>query len=76
MAIHSNFTAPLVYGDTAAIKKNDGSSLVFIYSIRRKRDGILCFEVDVTTVFMYLETMKSLPITDEFCNLFERYMDS
>ena len=53
-----------------------GSSHIFTYSIRRNRDGMLCFEADVTTVFMSLKTMKSIPITDEFRDLFERYMEN
>ena len=43
-------------------------SLLFYLQYRRKRDGTLCYETDVTTVLVSLETMKSVPITDEFCN--------
>ena len=78
--IPSIFTAPMVYGDTAiiniAIKNIGGNSLVFTYSIMRKRDGMLFFEADAFTVFISLKTMKPTPITDEFRNLLVRYMEA
>ena len=62
----------MVYGDTAIINiviKKMVETLFFNYSILRKRDGMLFFEADAFTVFMFLKTMKPAPITDEFRNL-------
>ena len=56
VAIQSEFQAPLSYGDTAlvtlAVKKIGRSSVVFAYDIRRKRDGALCFQAEITTVLV------------------------
>ena len=41
------------------------SSLRAHYTIRRKRDGVICFEADITTVLINLDTHASQPIGDE-----------
>ena len=80
VSISSDFIAPLVYGDTAIIKlaiKNIGkSSLVFGYRIRRKSDSELCFTAEVTTVAMSLDSMKSVPISQEYRTLFEKLLEA
>ncbi|HCI16610.1 MAG: acyl-CoA thioesterase [Candidatus Marinimicrobia bacterium] len=79
VSVKSDFKAPLVYGDNAiiklGIKKIGKSSLIFSYRIRRKRDGELCFVADVTTVAMSLESMKAVPIPDEYRKLFENFLE-
>ena len=80
VAIQSQFHAALVYGDTAivslGIRKVGTSSLTFAYAIRRKRDGELCFEAEVTTVLVEMETLKPVPLPLEYRQLFERYLTS
>jgi 4-hydroxybenzoyl-CoA thioesterase len=69
VAIQSEFQAPLSYGDTAfvtlAVKKIGRSSVVFGYDIRRKRDGALCFQAEITTVLVNLDTLSPVPIEAE-----------
>ena len=78
VAIHCSFEAPLVYGDVAivelTVKRIGNSSVVFGYDIRRKRDGVLCCRTDITTVLVDLDTMKPVPLTDEFRTIFRRYL--
>ena len=78
VAIESNFTAPLSYGDiamvTLAIEKIGRSSVTFNYEIRRKQDSELCFTARITKVFMDLDTKKVLPITDDIRSLWERIL--
>jgi len=80
VSIQSEFTAPLKYGDSAivrvGIKKIGNSSVVFGYTIRRKSDGALCFTASVTTVMMDLDSMESTPITTEYRELFDRFLES
>ena len=75
VAIQSEFTAPLRYGDIALVKVSIGkvgrSSAVFNYEIRRKQDSKLCFSAQITKVFMNLENNEVLPIPDDMRELWE-----
>lgn len=76
--IGSRFCAPLSYGDSAVISlsvsKVGNASVVFHYEIRRRRDGVLAFEADITTVLMNLDTQRSVPLTEELRVIFERLL--
>ena len=78
VAIRSEFHAPLSYGDVAVVELtvlDIGSSSVKIgYDVRRERDGVLCFNADITTVFVGLDSMKPTPITDDLREVLERYL--
>ena len=73
----ANFVAPLQHGDVAIIRLHAthiGKSAVTIhYAMLRKRDDKMCFEGDITTVCMNLDTHKSMalpkPIRDFFAEL-------
>jgi 4-hydroxybenzoyl-CoA thioesterase len=76
--IESEFKAPLSYGDVAVVeltvKKIGRSSLVVAYDIRRKRDGVLTFHADITTVLVDLDSLKPVPIDDDLRGIFERFL--
>jgi 4-hydroxybenzoyl-CoA thioesterase len=78
VAIESVFHAPLSYGDSAVVeltvRKLGRSSVSFGYDIRRKRDGVLAFHADITTVLVDLDTLKPVPIGDEIRAIFERLL--
>ena len=78
VAIESNFSAPLVYGDVAivalSVERMGKSSVTLGYEIHRKRDGVLCFTARVTTVLVSIDTMKPVPLDDEYRSLFERLL--
>lgn len=73
VAIQSEFSAPLRYGDVAtislALKKIGRSSASLSYEIHRQQDSVLCFSACITLVFMDLENHKVLPIPDDIRNL-------
>lgn len=75
VAIRSEFSAPLRYGDIAAVslsvKKIGRASATFNYRIHRKQDSELCFSASITLVFMDLERHQVLPIPDDIRRLFE-----
>lgn len=75
VAIHSDFSAPLRYGDIALIKleidKIGRTSATFSYEIRRKKDSRLCFTAQITKVFLDLDNHKVVPIPDEMRALLE-----
>jgi 4-hydroxybenzoyl-CoA thioesterase len=75
VAIHSDFSAPLRYGDIAMVKleieKIGRSSATFGYEIRRKQDSKLCFSARITKVYMDLESDSVLPIPDDIRSLWE-----
>jgi len=75
VAIESEFSAPLRYGDVAAIslgvKKIGRTSATFGYRIHREQNSELCFSARITLVFMDLENHKVLPIPDDIRSLFE-----
>ncbi len=66
VAIESEFTAPLQYGDIALVKISIGkigrSSATFNYEIRRKQDSRLCFSAQITKsgFFQQLRTEQQL----------------
>ena len=75
VAIQSDFTAPLRYGDIAVIRvamETIGrSSATFNYNISRQQDSTACFSARITIVFMDLENQSVLPIPENFRELFE-----
>jgi YbgC/YbaW family acyl-CoA thioester hydrolase len=75
VAIQSDFSAPLRYGDIAMVKleieKIGRSSATFNYEIRRKQDSKLCFSARITKVYMDLESDSVLPIPDDIRSLWE-----
>lgn len=79
VAIESSFSAPLAYGDHAvvqlSVRKIGDTSLVCHYEIRRKRDSTLCFQADITTVFVDLDNHQPLRIDEELRKIFEQYLD-
>lgn len=76
--IESDFKAPLSYGDVAvvtlAVTHIGQSSMTAHYEIRRKRDSVLCFVGDITTVLIGLDDQKARAITDELREVFSRYL--
>ena len=80
VAIESSFSAPLIYGDVAvvelSVERMGNASVTFGYQIRRKRDGALCFQARVTTVLVSIDTMKPVPLSDEYRALFERLLSA
>jgi YbgC/YbaW family acyl-CoA thioester hydrolase len=69
VAISSDFSAPLRYGDIAMVKLEIGkigrSSATFHYEIRRKQDSKLCFSARIVKVFMDLDSASVLPIPED-----------
>lgn len=80
VAISSRFCAPLAYGDVAlvelAVARIGTCSMEMHYEIRRKRDGTLCFEADITTVLIDLDSQRPVPVPDEFRQILERNLRS
>lgn len=76
--IEADFKAPLAYGDTAVVAvsvvKVGNSSMTLHYEIMRKRDAAVCFVADITTVYMDLDTQKSVPLTGEIKAVLSRYL--
>ena len=75
VAIHSEFSAPLTYGDFVLVKLSveqiGRSSVTFNYRIYRKKDSTLCFEAQITKVFIDLDTKTALPIPEEIRSLMD-----
>jgi len=73
VAIKSQFTAPLRYGDIALVKlsieKIGRSSATFNYEIRRKKDSKQCFTAQITKVFLDLNSNEVLAIPDDMRHL-------
>ncbi|MEM6796825.1 MAG: thioesterase family protein [Acidobacteriota bacterium] len=80
VAVESQFVAPLEFGDSAvvdlSVRRVGTSSATFAYSIRRKRDGDLCFEATVTTVYVDLDSREPLPIPGEMRTILERFLSA
>ena len=78
VAISSEFTAPLRYGDIAlvqlAIERIGTSSATFRYEIRRKQDSRLCFTAQITKVLMDLDSNTVLPIPEDMRALLENIL--
>ena len=76
VAIASDFTAPLSYGDVAVVELSVAAigraSATFAYRIRRRRDGAPCFSAQVTTVLIDLDTQEPRPIPDDLRTTLER----
>jgi 4-hydroxybenzoyl-CoA thioesterase len=77
--IDADFKAPLAYGDTAIVTLTvtsvGTSSVKTRYEIRRKRDSALAFVAVITTVFISLDTQKSMPLSDELKAVFSSYLE-
>lgn len=78
VAIESQFTAPLKYGDLAVVQMNvlsiGTSSLTMRYEFYRKEDGEKCFYADITTVLMNLDTHQSQPLPETYIAIFKNYL--
>lgn len=75
VAIESDFSAPLRYGDIAAVNimlKNIGNTSVSLgYEIHQEPGSTLCFSACITMVFMNLDKHQVLPIPADMRELFE-----
>ena len=80
VAIESEFTAPLEYGDIAVIElvveRVGRTSVGFSYHIRRKRDGASCFRAAVTTVLIDLDTREPVPLPEELRSILEQSLSA
>ena len=78
VAIESQFTAPLKYGDIAVVQMNvvsiGKSSLKTRYEFFRKEDGAKSFQAEITTVLMNLDTQKSVALPAHYRTIFENYL--
>lgn len=78
VAIESEFTAPLEYGDTVIVELSVAeigrTSVSFTYTVRRKRDGAKSFRAHITTVFIDLDSRKSLPVPQELRSIFSAFL--
>lgn len=76
--IEADFKAPLMYGDvvivTLAVVHIGRTSTRMRYEIRRKRDAILSFEAEITTVMMDLDAKEAVPLPDELRRVLESYL--
>jgi 4-hydroxybenzoyl-CoA thioesterase len=77
VAVESNFTAPLEYGDTVTVSMTvesiGTSSLILGFRIQRESDGAECFHARITTVLTDLDSRKSTPFPDELRFFFEGF---
>lgn len=80
VAINSNFTAPLEYGDVAVVElmvdRVGRSSVDFTYVIRRKRDGEECFRAQVTTVLIDLDSHQPLALPPDLRSILEKSLSN
>ena len=78
VAIESEFTAPLEYGDIAvvelAVERVGRTSAAFRYTIRRKRDGKRSFRARITTVMMDLDSRRPVEIPEELRTILEHVL--
>ena len=78
VAIDSEFSAPLEYGDIAVVELDvervGTTSVVFRYRIRRKRDGAGAFKARITTVLMDLDTYQPKRVPAELRAILEEYL--
>jgi YbgC/YbaW family acyl-CoA thioester hydrolase len=78
VAIESQFTAPLKYGDLAVVQMNvlsiGTSSLKMRYEFYRKEDGEKSFYADITTVLMNLDTHQAQPLPETYIAIFKNYL--
>jgi 4-hydroxybenzoyl-CoA thioesterase len=77
--IQSTFKAPMAYGDVAVVELTveeiGKTSVTFGYDIRRKRDGILCFHASIKTVLVDVDSLKPIPLNEEFRSIFSRFLE-
>lgn len=77
VAIESQFSAPLEYGDVAVVEvvidRIGRSSFDVAYAIRRRRDDAFCFRAKMTQVYAHLDTLKPRSLTPELRALFESF---
>ena len=77
--LDSTFKAPLAYGDVAVVEltvKDLGkTSVTFGYDIRRKRDGVLCFQAEIKTVLVDVDSLKPVPLSEEFRSILSRFLE-
>jgi len=80
VAVESSFTAPLAYGDVAvvelSVKQVGRTSVTFAYRIWRRRDGAPCFQAEVVTVLIDLDSQRPVPIPPELRAILEQYLSS
>ena len=78
VAIQSEFTAPLEYGDVAivelSVQKVGRSSVDIQYNIRRKRDGAPSFRASITNVLMNLDTRRPMSLPPELRSILEDHL--
>ena len=78
VAIQSEFTAPLEYGDVAivelSVQRVGRSSVDIKYNIRRKRDGAPSFSASITSVLMNLDTRRPMALPPELRSILEDHL--
>lgn len=78
VAIQSEFLAPLRYGDLAVVQMRVSAvgttSLKMKYEFFRKDDGIKCFEANITTVLINLDSHDPIPLDDGMKTIMENYL--
>ena len=74
--IKSDFSSPLKYGDSVIVQmgvdKLGQSSVTLDFSVLRQNDDHCCFQAQITTVFMDLDTQKAVELPDELRSIFAR----
>jgi 4-hydroxybenzoyl-CoA thioesterase len=72
--VRAEFFAPFVYGDEAdievAVARVGRTSVTFVYSARRARDGHLCARSEQVQVCMSLDARRALPLPAELRRAF------
>lgn len=78
VAIQSEFHAPLAYGDVAVVELTvleiGNTSVKLGYDIRRRADGQLCFNADITNVLVGLDDLQPLRIESDLRAVFENLL--
>jgi len=79
VAIESTFTSPLSYGDTAvvnlAVERIGTSSLILVFTIRRRGPDTECFRARITTVLTDLDALRAVPFPADLRSFFEGLRD-
>lgn len=77
VALSSQFSTPLLYGDEALISlivERVGKSSLETSYVLLNQNGIKCFSSRITTVYIELSKQKSLPIPPDLREFFEKYL--
>lgn len=78
VAIQSEFCAPLRYGDLAVVQMRvlsmGNTSLKMHYEFFRKEDGTKCFEAEITTVQINIDSHMPVPLSDATKAVFQKYL--